>query len=48
VLPVGFDRRDVGRIDITLRPRTTVRGAARDSLVLRDSAVVRVSLRNRI
>jgi hypothetical protein len=48
VLPVGFDRSDVGRIDITLRPRTTVRGAARDSLVLRDSAVVRVSLRNRI
>ncbi|HZF69033.1 MAG TPA: prepilin-type N-terminal cleavage/methylation domain-containing protein [Gemmatirosa sp.] len=38
----------VGRIDLTLRPRTTARGAARDSLVLRDSAVVRVSLRNRI
>jgi prepilin-type N-terminal cleavage/methylation domain-containing protein len=48
-LPVGtFAANQVGRIDLTLRPRTTARGAARDSLVLRDSAVVRVALRNRI
>jgi prepilin-type N-terminal cleavage/methylation domain-containing protein len=39
----------VGRIDITLRPRTRVRaGTGPDSVVARDSALVRVALRNRI
>jgi hypothetical protein len=38
----------VGRIDVTLRPRTQVRaGTTRDSVVVRDSALVRVALRNR-
>jgi hypothetical protein len=39
----------VGRIDLTIRPRTQVRvGAGADSVVVRDSALVRVALRNRI
>jgi hypothetical protein len=39
----------VGRVDITLRARTVVRGGgAGDSVVARDSALVRVALRNRI
>jgi hypothetical protein len=38
----------VGRIDVTLRPRAQVRaGTGTDSVVVRDSAVVRVALRNR-
>ncbi len=38
----------VGRIDVTLRPRAQVRaGAGKDSVVVRDSAVIRVALRNR-
>jgi len=47
--PVADPRR-VGRIDLTLRARTAVRagsGTARDSVIARDSALVRVALRNR-
>ena len=42
---------NIGRIDITLRPRAQVRagsGTRADSVVVRDSAVVRVALRNRL
>lgn len=48
--PVADPRR-VGRIDLTLRARTVVRagsGTAADSVIARDSALVRVALRNRL
>lgn len=44
------DPRLVGRIDMTLRARTVVRAGATsaDSVVARDSALLRVALRNRV
>ena len=44
--PIVPDR--LGRIDVRLRGRTPVRTGGADSLVVRDSALVRVSLRNRL
>jgi hypothetical protein len=40
----------VGRVDVTFRARTVVRagGTSADSVVARDSALLRVALRNRI
>jgi hypothetical protein len=44
------DPRRVGRVDVTFRARTVVRagGTSADSVVARDSALLRVALRNRI
>jgi prepilin-type N-terminal cleavage/methylation domain-containing protein len=39
---------NVGRVDLTFRARSLIRGGTRDSIVLRDSVAVRVALRNRL
>ena len=39
---------NVGRVDLTFRARSLIRGGTRDTIVLRDSVAVRVALRNRL
>ena len=39
---------NVGRVDLSFRARSLIRGGTRDTIVLRDSVAVRVALRNRL